>query len=268
MNSLTDSAAEALAARLEGAWSTRTPIAPLSETCGLHDPVEAYRVQERWTRNRVAAGEQIVGRKIGLTSAAVQEQMGVDKPDFGTLWGSRRFDVVDGRARVSISTFLQPQAEGEIAFLMGSEPPAGPRVTAAEVLAATVAVAPAIEIVDSRIADWRIELADTIADNASYGGFVLGAWNEELAGADLGTVEMSLEEDGREVSAGVGANALGHPAEAVAWLAETLLELGVGLRAGDIVLSGALGPLVPLVVGGEYTLRVGTERPLVLEVTR
>jgi len=99
-------------------------------------------------------------------------------------------------------------------------------------------------------------------------GCALGAWNEELAGADLGTVEMSLEEDGREVSAGVGANALGHPAEAVAWLAETLLELGVGLRAGDIVLSGALGPLVPLVVGGEYTLRVGTERPLVLEVTR
>jgi 2-keto-4-pentenoate hydratase len=268
MTALTGARVEILAARLEAAWAERAPIAPLSESDGLRDPADAYRVQECWTRNRVAAGERIVGRKIGLTSVAVQEQMGVDSPDFGTLWASRRLDAVEGRATVSAATFLQPRAEGEIAFLIGSEPPRGPRVTAAEVLAATVAVAPAIEIVDSRIADWRIKLADTIADNASFGGFLRGEWNEELAGEDLGALTMALEEDGRVVSAGIGSNALGHPAEAVAWLASTLLGLGVGLQEGDIVLSGALGPLVPLIPGRVYTLRVAAEAPLTLEVTK
>lgn len=257
----------ALAARLEQAWTSRVPIAPLSETDGLCHPADAYRVQKCWSEHRVARGEEIVGRKIGLTSAAVRAQMGVDSPDFGTLWGSRRLTTVGGRATVPAERFLQPRAEGEIAFLIGDEPPLGKTITAAEVLAATIAVAPAIEIVDSRIADWRITLADTIADNASFGAFAIGEWSESLSALALPEVEMRLTEDGKEVSAGVGANALGDPAEAVAWLGTTLLSFGVGLRIGDIVLSGALGPLVPIAAGREYTLEVGDQAPLTLEFT-
>jgi 2-keto-4-pentenoate hydratase len=257
----------ALAARLEQAWNSRVPIEPLSETDGLRDPADAYRVQKCWTEKRLSAGEEIVGRKIGLTSAAVQRQMGVDSPDFGTLWGSRRLKTVGGRATAPMARFLQPRAEGELAFLIGEEPPRGEVVTAAEVLDATVAVAPAIEIVDSRIAHWRITLADTIADNASFGAFVLGEWNEDLLATYLPEIEMRLTEDGEEVSAGTGADALGDPAEAVAWLGTTLLSFGVGLRIGDIVLSGAMGPLVPIVAGREYTLEIGAEAPLTVEFT-
>jgi len=130
-----------------------------------------------------------------------------------------------------------------------------------------VAVAPAIEIVDSRIADWRITLADTIADNASYGGFAVGEWSEELAHEPLGEIEMRLTEDGTQVSSGIGANALGHPAQSVAWLANTLQSFGVALEPGDIVLSGALGPLVPVVVGREYTLRISGQEPLTISFT-
>jgi 2-keto-4-pentenoate hydratase len=224
-------------------------------------------VQKYWTDTRLAADEEIVGRKIGLTSAAVQRQMGVDSPDFGTLWRSRRLVTVAGRASAPAARFLQPRAEGELAFLIGEKPPRGTVVTAAEVLEATVAVAPAIEIVDSRIADWRITLADTIADNASFGAFALGEWNEDLLTTSLAEIEMRLTEDGEEVSAGTRADALGDPAEAVAWLGTALLRFGVGLRIGDIVLSGAMGPLVPVVAGREYTLEIGAEAPLAVEFT-
>lgn len=158
---------ETFAEELERAWEERRPIEPLSDR-GLKGIEAAYRVQEAWNALRLGKGDRVVGRKIGLTSKAVQEQLGVDQPDFGNLWESRFFGVGE-RVEVEARLFLQPRVEGELAFLIGRRLE-GPGVTPQEVLAATEAVAFAIEIVDSRIRDWRIRIEDTIADNASYGG--------------------------------------------------------------------------------------------------
>jgi 2-keto-4-pentenoate hydratase len=253
-----------LAMRLEAAWTDRAPIEPLSETEDLSDLDDAYAVQTAWTDLRLRAGEEIVGRKIGLTSRAVQEQMGVGEPDYGTLWGSRRIEVRDGGARVAADTFLQPRVEGEIAFRLG-EPPAGPDVTADDVLAATEAIAASIEIVDSRIADWRIKLADTVADNASYGGFVIGQWTPLDPGRHLPDLRMTLSRNGAPGVEGRGSAALGDPATAVAWLLNKLTSLGVQARSGDIVLSGALAAMLPAAAGDRFRLELEGEPALDLE---
>jgi 2-keto-4-pentenoate hydratase len=245
----------AIAAQLEDAWAAGAPIEPLTDSLPGFDVTDAYRVQHAWTELRTGAGETIVGRKIGLTSAPVQTQMNVDEPDYGTLWASRHLPAIGGRATADTSVFVAPRAEGELAFLIG-EPPPGPVVTIQQALAATEAVAPAIEIVDSRIRDWRIKLPDTIADNASYGGFAVGSWSRALAYEDLRTVGMMLEVDGRPYSTGVGAAALGHPAAAVAWLLTKLHSLGIVTRPGDIVLSGALAAMAPVQAGSVVRLAV------------
>jgi len=245
----------AIAAQLEAAWTAGAPIEPLTDTVPGFDVSDAYRVQHAWTELRMDAGETIVGRKIGLTSAAVQAQMNVGEPDYGTLWASRHLPTVGGRATADASVFVAPRAEGELAFLIG-DPPPGPVVTTQQVLAATEAVAPAIEIVDSRIRDWQIKLPDTVADNASYGGFAVGSWSRALAYEDLRTVGMMLELDGRPYSSGVGAAALGHPAAAVAWLLTKLHSLGIDTRPGDIVLSGALAAMAPVQAGSVVSLMV------------
>jgi 2-keto-4-pentenoate hydratase len=260
-----DRAAE-LAARLEAAWLDRAPIEPLSETEGLTDVGDAYAVQAAWTALRLDAGEKIVGRKIGLTSRAVQQQMGVDEPDYGTLWGSRRIEVHDGRGQVAADTFLQPRVEGEIAFRLG-DPPPGPHITADDVLAATDAIAASIEIVDSRIADWRIKLPDTVADNASYGGFVIGQWTPLEPGRRLAGLRMALARDGEPAVEGQGSAALGDPAHAVAWLLTKLSSLGVEARPGDIVLSGALAAMLPAAAGDSFRLELDGEAPLELVFT-
>ncbi len=254
-------AADAVAQRLQRALETREPIAPLTEGDAGFDVAAAYAAQQAWTERRLAEGETILGRKIGLTSRVVQRQLGVDEPDYGTQWGSRCFPAVGGRAQAPAELFVQPRVEGELAFLLG-DPPRGPRVTPQQVLAATEAIAPAIEIVDSRIADWRIALPDTVADNASFGGFVLGAWDRGLRERDLRTVGMVLSHGETPVAEGVGAAALGHPARAVAWLLEKLAGLGVETQPGDIVLSGALGPMTPVSAGDVFTLEVHGQRPL------
>src|SRR5919199_17387 len=161
--------AEALARRLDEAWENRKPIAPLSESDGLEDVEQAYEIQSKWSELRRSRGERIIGRKIGLTSFAMQEQLGVDEPDYGSRWDSRYFPAQGGRAEIPAEPFLQPFLEGELAFLIG-RPLAGPGVTLQAALAATDAIAVAVEVVDSRIEDWNIKLPDTIADNASYGG--------------------------------------------------------------------------------------------------
>jgi 2-keto-4-pentenoate hydratase len=245
----------AIAAQLEDAWAAGAPVEPLTDTVPGFDVSDAYRVQHAWTDLRIGAGETIVGRKIGLTSAAVQALMNVVEPVYGTLWASRHLPTIAGRAAADASVFVSPRAEGELAFLIG-EPPPGPVVTTQQVLAATEAVAPAIEIVDSRIRDWRIKLPDTVADNASYGGFAVGSWNRALAHEDLRTVGMMLEVDGQPYSSGVGAAALGHPAAAVAWLLTKLHSLGIAAQPGDIVLSGALSAMAPVQAGSVVRLLV------------
>ncbi len=251
----------AIAQQLEQALQTKQPIPPLTETLGPLTPEQAYAIQTAWTALRVAHGERIVGRKIGLTSRAMQEQLGVREPDYGSLWASRFFPAAGGRVEVPVDLLVQPRLEGEIAFLIGRRL-AGPGVTLQQVLAATEAVGLAVEIIDSRIEAWRIKLADTIADDASFGAFTVGAWSRRLVQEDLRTVGMVIRRNGEQVTEGIGAAALGHPARAVAWLANKLAEFGVALEPGDIVLSGSLGRAVPIERGDHFVLELHGQPPL------
>jgi 2-keto-4-pentenoate hydratase len=242
---------ETLAEKLDTAWRTHTPIPPITESDGISSVETAYAIQTHWTNMRLARGEKIVGRKIGLTSKAIQQQLGVNEPDYGTLWQSSYYPATNGRAEIPASDFLQPRIEGEVAFLIG-KPLHGPNITADDVLAATDACAMGIEIVASRIADWRIKLVDTIADNASYGGFTLGPWDKKMREADLGALAMTIHQNGELAAEGVGAAALGHPAISTAWLANKLLEFGVSLQPGDVVISGGITRMLPVKAGDQF----------------
>ncbi|MGH3089250.1 MAG: 2-keto-4-pentenoate hydratase [Rubrobacteraceae bacterium] len=255
---------EALARRLDEAWENKTPIAPLTDSDGLRVE-DSYAVQSRWTKLRMERGERIFGRKIGLTSAAMQNMMNVNEPDYGSLWSSRYFAADSkGRAEIPTDAFIYPRVEGEIAFLM-AKPLSGDDVSAEEVLAATEALAVSVEVVDSRIKDWKIKLADTIADNASYGGYTLGPWDEELVGEDLRTLGMIVSKNGESAIEAVGAAALGNPANGVAWLARKLHSFGVSLNPGDVVLSGSLGGAVDARKGDSFTVEVHGQPPLAAE---
>lgn len=242
---------ESLAEQLDTAWRTKTPIPPITETEGITDVRTAYAIQNHWAEMRIGRGEKIVGRKIGLTSKAIQQQLGVGEPDYGALWESSFYAVSDGRVTAPAAGFLQPRIEGEVAFLIG-KPLRGSDITAEQVLAATEACALGVEIVASRIADWRIKLVDTIADNASYGGFTLGPWDPRMCEADLGALAMQVRHNGELAAEGVGAAALGHPAASTAWLANKLLEFGVSLEPGDIVISGGITKMLPVRAGDEF----------------
>lgn len=242
---------QSIAERLDNAWRTHTPIPPISESDGITDAQTAYAIQTHWTNMRLERGEKIVGRKIGLTSKAIQQQLGVDEPDYGTLWASSFYRAENGKVNISASDFLQPRIEGEIAFLIG-KPLREPGITPEQILEATEACAMGIEIVASRIAGWRIKLVDTIADNASYGGFTLGPWDTKMRAADLGGLIMTIHHNGALAAEGLGAAALGHPATSTAWLANKLLEFGISLEPGDIVISGGITKMLPVRPGDEF----------------
>jgi len=250
-----------LAERLDTAWRTRTPIPPITESDGVTDVKTAYAIQSQWTGMRLDRGETIVGRKIGLTSQAIQQQLGVSEPDYGALWQSSFYEARNGRVTIPAGDFMQPRIEGEVAFLIGTSL-RGPNITPEQVLAATEACAIGVEIVASRIADWKIKLADTIADNASYGGFTLGPWDTRLRDADLGAVQMKIRHNGAAAAEGVGSAALGHPAKSTAWLANTLLEFGVSLEPGDIVISGGITKMLPIKSGDEFVFSLTSQPDL------
>lgn len=237
---------EDLAERLRKAYSGGA-IAPMRDGLDPLDSEGAYAVQEINTRFWLGQGRRIAGRKAGLTAKAVQNQLGVDQPDFGVLFDDTRVED-GGFLRPSIC--LQPKAEAEIAFVLGKDLP-GCDTTPETVADAVETVHAAIEIVDSRIADWAITLADTVADNGSSAFFLLSDNGLPLAGLDLGGAAMTMTIDDKTVSTGVGAAALGHPLNAAAWLAQTLSERGAPLKAGDILLAGALGPMAPLAPGNK-----------------
>jgi 2-keto-4-pentenoate hydratase len=205
----------------------------------------AYRIQEINTQFWTAAGRRIVGRKIGLTSQAVQRQLGVDQPDFGVLFAD--MEIQNG-GMAPMSRLLQPRAEAEVAFVMARDVP-NADVTGNELLQAVAYVLPAIEIVDSRIRDWKISLVDTVADNASSALYVVGTDPRNVSAVDLKLCGMALTKNGVTVSTGVGAACLDHPLNAVLWLAKTMAEKGRPLKAGDVVLSGALGPMTGVQAG-------------------
>ena len=233
-----------LARRLREAYAGGA-VPPLRDGLDPVDAAGAYAVQEINTRFWQAKGRSIVGRKAGLTAKAVQVQLGVDLPDFGALFDDMR--VADGGS-LDPATCLQPKAEAEIAFVLATDLP-DPTTTPGEVAAAVASVHAAIEIVDSRIADWKITFADTVADNGSSAFFVLADAGKPLDGLDLEGAAMEMTVNGEIGSTGIGAAALGNPLNAAAWLARTLAERGEPLKAGDILLAGALGPMVSLKAG-------------------
>lgn len=248
MNAMT----ELLAKQLRDAYGG-VPIPPMRHGLGPTDVKGAYEIQALNTAYWVSKGRKIVGRKVGLTAKAVQAQLGVDQPDFGVLFADMA--IADGEVLFA-SQVLQPKAEAEVAIVMGADI-FDPEVTRADVEAAVAYVSPAIEIVDSRIADWKITFADTVADNGSSGFFVLGADRKLLKGLDIWTCGMALEINGEVRSLGAGAACMGHPLNAATWLARTLAERNEGLRAGDIVLTGALGPMVTMRAGDSVCATIG-----------
>jgi len=242
----------AVAVRLREAERTGVPVAPVRDELAEGGIEAAYAVQVLNTEHALAQGRRVVGRKIGLTSKAVQLQLGVDSPDFGTLFADMA--LCDGD-EIPLSGVLQPKVEAEVAFVLGRDL-AQSRPGPAEVIAATEFVLPAIEIVGSRIEKWNIRMLDTVADNASSGLFVVGNEPRRLRHVDLRNCGMVMERAGEQVSIGSGAACLGHPLNAVVWLARKMSELGQPLRAGDVVMSGALGPMVAVTGGEVFEVRI------------
>ena len=243
---------DAAAVRLRAAYAGPT-VPPLRD---LLDPLDidgAYAVQAINTRYWQAEGRRIVGRKAGLTAKAVQTQLGVDQPDFGVLFDDMA--IIDGDI-LDPARVLQPKAEAEVALVLGAAL-TDPDTTPEQVAAAVKSVHAAIEIVDSRIADWKISFADTVADNGSSAFYVIAAEGKPLADLDLYTCGMVLLVDGAVVSLGAGAACLGHPLNAAAWLASTLARRGEPLQAGDVILTGALGPMVAITPGQHVKAIIG-----------
>jgi len=250
---------QTLADTLWNAQFSGTPCAPLTESNPHLTLSDAYEIQsinlDRRMNERGLFGRKarLVGRKIGITSVAVQKWLGVSEPDFGGLLDDM---VVPDGGTADISKLLQPRIEGEIAFVL-KKCLIGPGITAAQVIAATDFIVPAIEIVDSRISEWKIKIEDTVADNASSGMFVIGSQPMLLSDTNLKTIGMALRKNGELVSTGAGAACLGNPVNAVVWLANKLGELGTQLNTGQVILSGALGPVSPVVAGDRATVEIG-----------
>jgi 2-oxopent-4-enoate/cis-2-oxohex-4-enoate hydratase len=235
------------------AFVSRRAIAPLLTREPEITLEDAYRIQERFVARRLAAGETIVGKKIGATSKPVQDFLGVYQPDFGMLTSAMVFQEGD---TIDLSQLIQPKAEAELAFVLKHDLK-GPGITAMDVIRATDYVVPCFEIVDSRITDWQIKIQDTVADNASCGVFVLGKTKGDPRKLDITLAGMVLEKNGELFSTGVGAAVQGSPANAVAWLANTLGALGIPFKAGEVILSGSQSSLVPVIDGDELVCTVG-----------
>ena len=238
---------------LYDALINRKAVAPLTDREADITIEDAYQIQQRMIQRRVDAGETIIGKKIGVTSKVVMDMLKVNQPDFGMMTSGMVFN--EGES-IDTSTMIAPRAEAEVAFVLKSDL-MGPGVTAADVLRATDFVVPCFEIVDSRIQDWKIKIQDTVADNASCGVLVLGGRRKSPADIDLALAGMVLEKNGEIISTSTGAAVQGSPVNAVAWLANTLGNLGIGLKAGEVILSGSQSPLVPVKAGDSLVCTVG-----------
>ena len=231
----------------------REPVSPLTDREPDITIDDAYQIQLRMIQRRLDAGEHVVGKKIGVTSKVVMDMLKVNQPDFGHLLSGMVYN--EGQP-IPAGSMIAPKAEAEVAFILARDLE-GPGVTAADVLRATDCVMPCFEIVDSRIRDWKIKIQDTVADNASCGVLTLGGLRKSPRDLDLALAGMVLEKNGEIISTSCGASVQGSPVNAVAWLANTLGRLGIGLKAGDIILSGSQSPLVPVVAGDSLYCSVG-----------
>jgi len=231
------------------------PIEPLTKTEPNITIEDAYAIQDVLIKKRISKdGSNIIGKKIGVTAKVVMDLLGVNQPDFGYLLSDMIYN--DGDVIDVTSTMIQPKAEGEIAFVL-KEDLQGPGITTSDVIKATKFIMPCFEIVDSRIKDWKIKIQDTVADNASCGYIVFGGQAVNIRDVDLTTCGMTLEKNGELLQTGAGAATLGSPINAVVWLANTLGELGVGLKAGEVILSGALSGMVPIASGDNMNINIG-----------
>ena len=247
-----DTAIKDVAASLRKAHDSQIPIAPIRDALAAGGVKAAYAVQQANTDHYLKQGRRLVGRKIGLTSKSVQKQLGVDSPDFGMLFADMA--LYDGE-EIAMSRVLQPKVEAEIAFVLERDL-THPGTTLAELVSAIAYALPAVEIVGSRIENWNIKLLDTIADNASSGLFVLGTQPRKLDQLDLRLCGMAMERRGEPVSFGAGAACLGNPLNAALWLARTMVDVGSPLKSGDIIMSGALGPMVGVAPGDVLDTRI------------
>lgn len=240
------------AARLRAVYDGAPLIPPLRDTLGTNDPAIAYAIQEINTQYWLNAGRRLIGRKVGATSIAVQQMLGFDQPDYGMLFADMAYTDGDN---IPVARLQQPRAEGEIAFYLGDDLD-GEALTIADVLHAVEYAVAAVEIISSRIQDWNIRILDTIADNASSGVFVLGSEPRRLGEFDPVLCGMVLEKNGAPASLGAGIACLGNPLGATLWLARQMVKVGRPLKKGDLVLSGALGPLVNVMAGDRLDLHI------------
>lgn len=247
-----DNAIREAAEKIRSAYKDGQAIAPVRETLPKDDVEAAYAVQQINTDHWIEEGRRVIGRKIGLTAKAVQKQLGVDQPDYGILFADMA--VVDGD-EIPMARVMQPKVEGEIALVLDDDL-AHEQLTLLDLIEATAYVLPAIEVVSSRIANWDISIVDTVADNASSGMFVLGTRPVGLHEADLRLCGMVMEKNGDQVSVGAGVACLGNPLNAALWLARKMVEVGMPLRAGDVIMSGALGPMAPVAPGDVMECRI------------
>jgi len=250
MNNVIDRIADTL---LE-AERSKQAVPPLTQQYTELNVTDAYNVQLEVLKRKLSEGRTVIGKKVGLTSVAMQKMLGVDEPDYGHLLDDMK---VENGAKVKVSNLLSPKIEAEIGFVLG-EDLKGPNVTFLDVLMATKYVVPTLEIIDSRIADWKIGLVDTVADNGSSAMVVVGDETAEIDGIDLRSVGMILSKNGEMVATGSGAAALGHPAHAIAWLANKLHEFGITLKAGELILPGALSAAIAVEKGDTVTAQFGS----------
>jgi 2-keto-4-pentenoate hydratase len=250
MNNVIDQIADSL---LE-AERSKQAVPPLTQQYTELNVTDAYNVQLEVLKRKLSEGRKVIGKKVGLTSVAMQKMLGVDEPDYGHLLDDMK---VENGAKVKVSDLLSPKIEAEIGFVLG-EDLKGPNVTFLDVLMATKYVVPTLEIIDSRIADWKIGLVDTVADNGSSAMVVVGDETAQIHGIDLRSVGMILSKNGEMVATGSGAAALGHPAHAIAWLANKLHEFGITLKAGELILPGALSAAIAVEKGDTVTAQFGS----------
>lgn len=261
---LSEDEARACAAQLLDARDTGVPIPPFTDArpdLGMED---GYAIQRHLVASLIERGETITGYKLGLTSRPMQELLGVDSPDFGPVFASTVYR--DG-AELPVDAFIAPRIEGEVAVILG-EDVSGPQCTAADVRRATAGVAAALEIVDSRILDWRIKLADTVADLASNGAIALSSMVVPIDDLDPRLLGMVFTRNGELVATGAGAAALGDPLAAVAWLANTLAPLGATLPAGSVIMTGALHAMVPVAPGDVFRAEFDHLGPITIRMAR
>lgn len=241
-----------LAERLRKAEETGIATDPVRDQLPAGDLASAYAIQKANSQHWLRKGRRLVGRKIGLTSKSVQKQLGVDQPDYGMLYAD--MVMCDGE-EVALSRVMQPKVEAEVALVLEKDLKKKD-ISISELISAVAYAVPAIEIVGSRIANWNIKIQDTIADNASSGLFVLGNDPKKLEGLDLRLAGMVMERRGDQVSLGAGVACLGNPLNAALWLARTMVQIGAPLKAGDVIMTGALGPMTTVVPGDVIEVRI------------